>query len=189
MIGFAGRLIPGKGVDILLRACAELRTPASWRLDVAGDGPLRGSFETLADVLGIAHRVRFLGWVDNMPSFWTGCRIAVVPSYEWVESFGLVAIEAMASGLPVVASRRGGLAEVVADGVTGRLFEAGDSHQLAVALEAYLENQRLREQHGDAGRERCAARFDIDGCSAAFVSLLRRLRVARHRDAAPGGGA
>ena len=108
VIGFAGRLIPGKGLDVLLKALALVQGRLAIRLSVAGDGPERPRLEGMARDLRISDAVTFHGWVGGMSSFWRSCDLAVVPSHGWIESFGMVAVEAMACGLPVVASRQGG---------------------------------------------------------------------------------
>jgi glycosyltransferase involved in cell wall biosynthesis len=111
-----------------------------------------------------------------MAAFWRACDVAVVPSNEWTESFGMVAVEAMAMGLPVVATNAGGLTEVVEAGETGALFDAGDAEQLGYALRAYLAEPSLRARHGAAARARCEALFDIDRCAAEFEALIRARR-------------
>jgi len=104
---------------------------------IAGDGPERGSLEALAKRLRIADRVAFVGLQTDMPCFWRQCDVAVVPSHApHVESFGLVAVEAMASGLPVVASRNGALPEIVVDSRTGTIVPEADPMVLAAALDA-----------------------------------------------------
>jgi glycosyltransferase involved in cell wall biosynthesis len=175
VIGCAARLIPGKGVDVLLRA-ASLVTPADRVcVRVAGDGPDRGRLKDLAQLLGIGDRTKFEGWVDDMSDFWRGCDVAVVPSHQWVESFGMVVIEAMASGIPVIASRKGGLTEAIVPGVTGAHFQPGDFAELARLLNSYLENKELRERHGAAARSRCQAMFGIERCAADFEDLISGL--------------
>jgi glycosyltransferase involved in cell wall biosynthesis len=92
----------------------------------------------------------------------------------------MVAIEAMASGLPVIASRQGGLSEVLSEGTTGFLFSPGDWRQLAGLLETYLEKPWLRINHGRAARQRSEQSFDISQCAARFEELFIRLRDGKH---------
>lgn len=172
VIAAGSRLAPGKGIDHLLRAVAALPTNQDVRLDVAGDGPERGRLEALARALGLGQSVRFLGWLDDMPAFWRGCDIAVTPSAELVESFGMTALEAMACGKPVVACRNGGLAEVVADAATGLLVEPGDVSALAAGLRMYIADGALRAEHGAAGRARAEATFGLRRTAAAYLALL-----------------
>lgn len=175
VIGFAGRLIGGKGLDVLVKACAMLDRTLPIRLLVAGDGPERTRLEAMVQSLRMSDMVTFRGWVADMPAFWKSCDLAVVPSDGWIESFGMVAVEAMACGLPVVASKQGGLAEIVVDGRTGRLFEPGDWAELTGILDGYLRNHDLRIQHGLAGRELCASQYDIERCAGEYLALIREL--------------
>lgn len=173
-IGFAGRLVRGKGLDVLLEAIARVRSTLRVYLDVAGDGPERSAMETSAARMGIADRVQFHGWVSDIGAFWSACHLAVVPSRDG-ESFGMVAVEAMAAGLPVLAARSGGLAEVVVDGETGALFESGDSAALAQLIEVYAKDPLLREQQGMHARDRVRSQFNIDRCAAEFLGLVQEL--------------
>ncbi len=102
-----------------------------------------------------------LGWVpqEEVPKLYDEVDIAIVPSL-WVEPFGITTLEAMASGVPVVGSKIGGIAETLLDGETGLHFEAGNSEQLAQALKKLLVSADLRERMGKAGRERAIALYD-----------------------------
>lgn len=130
---YCGRLAREKGVELLLRALARLRVgvPRS-RLIVVGDGPERARLQRLAAELGVAVAVHFAGWQPPgdvqrlMGEAWA----LVVPSL-WAEPFGLVALEAITRGLPVVASEAGGLADIVVDKVSGLTFPAGDEQTLS----------------------------------------------------------
>jgi glycosyltransferase involved in cell wall biosynthesis len=169
-IGWAGRLVPGKGVDDLIRAFAQLEGARVLR--IAGDGPLRGELEGLAASLGLADSVRFEGSVAAMPSFWNDCDVAAMPSNTWIESFGMAAAEAMACGLPVVATRSGALSEVVEDARTGVLCDPGDVTGIAAALRRYASDPALRQQHGAAARRSCEARFDLRRCAVEYRALF-----------------
>lgn len=169
-VGWAGRLIQGKGVAELLQAFAALPPPAVLR--IAGDGPERRTFEDRARLMGLAGRVSFEGWVASVPDFWRGCHAAVMPSNEWVESFGMAAAEAMATGLPVVVTRNGALPELVEEGRVGYLVPPGDSEALGVALTRYAENPELRRQHGERARSVCEERFDLRRCATSYLELL-----------------
>jgi glycosyltransferase involved in cell wall biosynthesis len=171
-IGWAGRLIRGKGVEDLIASFARVQRSRRAILRIAGDGPLRGRLERLAASEGVSHRVRFERTVDDMPSFWRTCDLAAMPSNEWIESFGMAAAEAMASGIPVVAARAGGLPEVVQDGHTGLLHEPGDIIALAGALDRYAEDAELRLAHGLNARRVCEERFDIRDCASRYRALF-----------------
>ena len=101
------------------------------------------------------------GWIAGLDSFYREARFLVVPSV-WFETFGLVAAEAMAHGLPVIASRIGGLPEVVEHGVSGLLVNPGDSDDLARAMRLLWENPSLCRQMGEAARRRAIQQFSDD---------------------------
>jgi glycosyltransferase involved in cell wall biosynthesis len=170
VIGFAARLIAGKGADHLLEAFAAL--PAASELWIAGDGPERERLIELAAVLGLSDRVRFLGLLHDMARFWRDVDVAAIPSAEFVESCPMTPLEAMATGLPVVATRNGGLPELIVDGVTGTLVAPGDPTALSAALARYIGDPALCEHQGRAGRERVLQRFDIHFCVQSYLGLL-----------------
>jgi len=178
-IGSVGRLRPGKGMDCLIRAFAQLRTQLPARLVLAGDGPARARLELLVRELGLQEDVEFLGWVMDVAEHWRGCDIAVFPPDRWPEPFGLAALEAMACGKPVVASRIGALPEIVVDGDTGHFVSPGDVDELAAALARYAADPELRHRHGAAGRRRAIEVFHINTCAEAYAELF--LRFARQR--------
>jgi len=177
VIGCAGRLVAGKGIDFLLRAFAQIAGPfPGTRLRIAGDGPAADDLKRLAHSLGLSEAVAFLGPIDDVPAFWRDCHLAVVPSAGALESFGMAALEAMAASRPVVATRNGGIPEVVEDGVTGILVDQGNVQALAGALSRYLEAPDLMTAHGSAGRVRCQSRFHMRDCAEAYLRLLAALR-------------
>ena len=139
VIGAMGRLHEVKGFDVLLKAAARLRDAGQdFRLKIAGDGPELGALKALAASLGISDRVEFCGWATDPLAFIGGLDMFVVPSRH--ESFGLVVIEAMAAGVPVVASNTDGPVEVLKAGRFGRLFNNGDDGHLATALGAVFQD-------------------------------------------------
>ncbi|HKZ07263.1 MAG TPA: glycosyltransferase [Methylomirabilota bacterium] len=152
MLLYVGRLQPIKGLETLLEAMVHL--PAGVRLLIVGgdqDEPENGHGEYLRGrviALGLQERVRFLGAQpqERLRLFYAAADATVMPSY--YESFGMVALEAMACGSPVVASRVGGLTTTVRDGVTGYLVTEGDATALAGRLAAVLADPRLRERLG-----------------------------------------
>lgn len=189
VVGFAGRLIRGKGLDVLLDALSRTQPRSMICLQVAGDGPERMALEARVRELAIVERVRFHGWISNLGEFWPTCDVAVVPSCEWIESFGMVAVEAMAAGLPVIATRNGGLAEVVRDGETGALFEPGDADALARLLEEYAHHPELRMRQGPLARARARSHFDIDRCAGEFLELVQQVTGPESNPTALAGGA
>jgi glycosyltransferase involved in cell wall biosynthesis len=187
-IGCATRCVPGKGLDVLLRAFARMDVPGT-RLTIAGHGPLRDDLIALAGSLGITDVVDFPGVVADMPRFWAEVDVAVLPSTA-AESFGMSALEAMATARPVVATRNGGYLETVADGETGRLVAMGDVDELATAMTAYAMDAGLRREHGAAGRLRCEQHFDLRARARDYTDLVGRLaderaKTTRSRGAAP----
>ena len=164
VIGFAGRLVPKKGVDVLLHAMALLRERVpDVRLIVVGDGPDRIGLERLAAELGIRDAVDFLGHLaqEQVEHALGAAWVQAVPS-RWEEPFGLVAAEAMMRGTAVVASENGGLAEQVEPGSTGYLAPAGDAGALARALERVVRDRGLAERMGASARVRALAELTID---------------------------
>ena len=183
-IGLASRLAPGKGVEILLSACASLGFESSWRLHIAGEGPEGAKLRGYADRdPRLRERVKFVGTVADMPKFWGTCDIAVVASSQWIESFSMAAVEAMACGLPVIASASGALPEICGD-QCGTLVPAGDAPALTAALRSYIGDPARRRAHGAAGRARAEQHFDIEHMVDQYLELLRDAGPYEH-DARP----
>ncbi len=154
---FVGRLVTQKGVEVLLRAFdAVLRRCPESRLVIAGEGDLELYLERVACHLGFPDRVRMVGWQTGaaLVELYQRAQVVVVPSL--YEPFGIVALEAMACGRPVVASRVGGLAEILEDAVEGYLVTRGDHLELARRLAGLLRDPQLRERMGAAARRRAA---------------------------------
>ncbi len=184
---FVGRLTPHKGVDRLIRALpegAELRIAGSAGHDP--DPPER-EYPDLLQRLAARRRVEFLGAVpdSDLPALYRHARVVALPSVHRTcygreiavsELLGLAALEAMASGTPVVASRVGGLPEVVEDGVTGFLVEPGDVGHLRARLAELLADPGLGERLGANARERVLGTFTwtacADRCLAAYSELV-----------------
>jgi len=168
VVGCAARFVAGKGIDDLVRAAAELRD-LDLVVRIAGDGPERGRLEQLA--AGEA-KVEFVGRVAAMPDFWRSCDVAVVPSDAWVESFSMSTLEAMACGVPVVATDIGGVPEVLADGETGTIVPRGRPSDLATAIRRYVDDPVLRRRHGRAGAERARVCFSIAAAAERYLELF-----------------
>ncbi len=180
-----GRVVVEKGFDVALAAFARLapRYPTA-RLTVAGDGPARADLERQVAALGLADRVEFTGWVlpEDVPALIDAATVVVMPS-RWREPFGLVALEAGLMTRPIVATRVGGLAEVVAHGETGLLVENEDSEGLADAIGSLLDHPTLASALGQAGRRRAQERFNAERFVDAHETLYRRLVERRGRGA------
>jgi sugar transferase (PEP-CTERM/EpsH1 system associated) len=154
-IGSVGRIQAVKDYATLFHAMARLldRRPAlrsTARLVLVGDGPLLNTMRALAANLGIADIAWLPGSTDNVPRLMQALDVFVLPSLN--EGVSNTILEAMATGLPVLASAVGGNVELVEDRVTGRLFPAGNAEELATRLEDYLDNAALRRTHGRAAR-------------------------------------
>jgi glycosyltransferase involved in cell wall biosynthesis len=175
LVGFIGRLTGQKGVDILLRAFAlvERRHPAV-KLILAGDGPDRQALMRLTKSLGL-QRVMFLGWRDDAVDILADLDLLVVPS-RW-EGFGLVALEAMAMGKPVVASNVSALPEIVIPGQTGQLVSPGDAGELAEAILAILSNPTRAAEMGRAGRGRVRKEFPVERMAQRTADLYHSLGI------------
>ncbi len=159
-------LIPEKGVDHLLRGFARLSHPA--RLIVVGDGPQRAELWALATDLGIGDRTELVGLRDDVQAFLQQADVFVHPAV-WAEAFGWTIAEAMATGCPVVASRTGGIPELIGDGETGLLVEPGNPEAIAAALRRLLSSPDLRQQLAAAARRRVEERFSLTTCAARYV--------------------
>ena len=159
VVVFLGRLVPSKGCDVLLRAMAKL---PGRRLRILGDGPERKSLERLARSLGIESRTHFLGWNSpgRVEEELAKARVLAIPAL-WPEPFGLVALEAYATGCPVVASRIGGLLDTVIQGVTGRLVPPGDVPALAAAIGTMLDDPGLANRMGVEGHRLIQSNFRL----------------------------
>ena len=173
---FVGRLEPLKGLELLLDALAELEDSRPMLLVVGGDARAAGYIAALraqAARRGLGDRVRFLGAVpqERLPLYYSAADVAVVPSY--YESFGLVALEAMACGTPVVASRVGGLTGTVQDGVSGYLIPWRCAQPFADKIDLLLTNDELRRTMGAAAHER-AQRFRWSAVAADLAALYGR---------------
>ena len=175
-IGYVGRLVPEKGVDLLLQAVAEMN--GVWRLAVVGAGPERNRLETLAHCLGLADRVSFEGRIPSlrMPSFYRELDVLVLPSRSqpnWIEQFGRVLIEAMASGVAVVGSDCGEIPQVMGD--AGLIFAEGDAGALRDCLVRVMRDPGLWEDLVQRGRARVLARFTQEQVAARTVVVYREM--------------
>lgn len=150
---------------------------ARLRLVIVGEGICRKTLETHIARLGLRDRVCLLGDRKDVPGVLAECNVFALSSV--AEGIPLTLLEAMAAGLPVVATRVGGVGEVVVDGVTGTLVEPSDSAALAQALRGYVEDESLRHQHGEAGRERVEQHFSLHAMLAGYTSLYDEVLAGR----------
>lgn len=180
---YAGNLVPSKGLDVLLRAFAMLRTNGvDCRLRVLGEGPLRAELEALAGSLGVARDVDWSDFVgqDRMPQEYAEATVTVLPSRGHAEGLGLTLVEALLAGCSVVGTPAGGIPEVVEDGVTGLMAPDGDAAALAGRLRRLLTDPELRRRLSAAGAARMREVYAPEPAIARFSDLyhaaVRRAR-------------
>jgi glycosyltransferase involved in cell wall biosynthesis len=179
VIGTASRLVPVKSLATLLRTFALIRArDGRTTLEIAGEGPERPLLEAEAQRLGVFPHCRFLGWQADVAALHRRWAVFVQPSL--AEGFGVAALEAMASGLPVVATRVGGLEELVVDGVTGYLVPPENPQALAGAVRAVLGDPGLAVAMGAAGRARVQMSFTAERMVHDILDLYSTLLSRRH---------
>ncbi len=177
VVGFAGgRLVYGKGVDLLIEAVAVL--PGMWRLVVAGSGPERARLEQLARELGVVDRVFFDGQIPStqMPAYYDQLDVLVLPSRtqpNWKEQFGRVLVEAMACGVPVVGSDSGEIPNVI--GEAGLVFPENNAQILRNHLLHLQKQPELRRELSQRGRQRVLERYTQSQIAAQTVQVYREV--------------
>ena len=172
--GVLGRLIPLKNVDVAIEACARLNERGmAMELEIAGSGPCEEELRALATERGVSAQVRFLGWRTDVEALLTDWELLVMPSSD--EGFPLAALETMAAGRAVVASRAGGLCELVVEGETGMLFPPKDVNALTACLaEAAADRARLAAM-GAAGWKRATELFSSREIARQTAKVYDRL--------------
>jgi glycosyltransferase involved in cell wall biosynthesis len=182
-LGVLARLIPLKNVESLINATSRLASLGiEVQAEIAGSGPSETSLRDLAASLGVADRVRFLGWQVDVDRLLVSWDLLVIPSLE--EGFPLSALEAMAAARPVVASRVGGLSELVVDGVTGRLLPPGDTDALVHCLAELASDRQRLALMGAEGCKRVQSHFSAELMARRTAELYDRLLDRRkHRTA------
>src|SRR5437867_586055 len=157
---FVGRMVDHKGIENLLEAA---RSVAYAKFLLVGGGPELDPARRLATRLGIAGRIVFAGEVpyEDLPEYFAACDMFVLPSVSRLEAFGIVALEAMASGKPVVVTDIPGVREVITDGKEGLLADPVNPEDLALKMRVLLADDRKRAEMGRAGRETVERRFSV----------------------------
>lgn len=179
-----GRLVPRKGIDLMLQALPLILRETAVTYHIGGSGPDRARLEKMVQELGIQHVVRFLGRIpeDELPQLYANADLFVMPNREIqeegsLEGFGIVFLEASASGLPVIAGRSGGAVEAVRDGVTGLLVPPDSAEALATAVLSLLKDAQKRQQMGQAGRQWVESEMNWDQTAQRFMDLLAKRSV------------
>jgi glycosyltransferase involved in cell wall biosynthesis len=166
---FVGRLVPAKGVPFLLEIIARIDDAI---LDIAGDGPERKLLEAKAASLGIGGRVHFLGYQSQrqVRELLRQADIFVMASF--AEGLPVVLMEAMAAGVPVVATRIAGIPELVDDGRNGFLVPPGDPEKAATAVRQLLEDSELRNRFATTGRDKVEREFNLEMEASWLAKIL-----------------
>jgi rhamnosyl/mannosyltransferase len=181
LVLFVGRLVYYKGLDVLLDA---LRLTPRARLACVGVGPLLPRLVEQAARLGITERVRFLGAVPGgrLRSLYKSARFLVLPSVAPSEAFGMVQLESMAAGRPVISTDlKSGVPYVNQHGVTGLIVPPNSATALAAAMQTLLDDQALASALGSAAQKRVLAEFDVDRVVAEHVDLYASVLDAARR--------
>lgn len=174
IVGTAARLVPAKGMIHLIRAMSFLRSRVSGvLLEIAGFGPQESALRREVQKLGLGTCVKFLSWQNDLAPLFARWDVFVLPSIE--EGFGITLVEAMAVGLPVVATNVGGIPEVVEQGVTGLLVPPADPAALAGSIERLLTNPEERQQFGLASYDRARDKFSRESMVSAVQGIYERL--------------
>jgi sugar transferase (PEP-CTERM/EpsH1 system associated) len=179
VVGTVGRLDPVKDHVGLLKAFSQLPHDSPTLLLIVGDGPCRKDLEAAVDALGLRQRVWLLGERNDVPALLSAMDVFVLCSVG--EGISNTILEAMATGLPVVATRVGGNPELVTDGRTGFLVDARSPAALATSLRRYLDEPALLAQHGRAARDHAEAEFSLERMVAGYERLYGHLLDRRGR--------
>jgi glycosyltransferase involved in cell wall biosynthesis len=176
VIGYAGRLVEEKGLEILLHAASKLVGP--WSMQILGDGPDRKRLEYVAQWLGIAPRVTFDHKLPSthLPHYISGIDVLVLPSLtrpNWKEQFGRVLIEAMACDVITVGARTGAIPEVIGD--AGLTFAEGDAEELQTHLQQLLDDVSLREALRQKGRQRVQDNYTQEAIAQSTIDVYRQV--------------
>jgi sugar transferase (PEP-CTERM/EpsH1 system associated) len=184
VVGTVGRMQPVKDQLVLVRAMIELwrsdESARKWlRLALVGDGPLRGEIEELLRRENATDLAWLAGARDDVPSIMRGLDLFVLPSL--AEGISNTILEAMASGLPVVATRVGGNPELMEEGRSGMLVPPADPHAMAAAIREYYLNRDMARRQGALAREIARQRFGLDVMVTNYLNLYDRLSFSnRH---------
>jgi glycosyltransferase involved in cell wall biosynthesis len=170
-----GRLVPEKGLHILLAALQQLiRENRSVQLRIAGDGPERAGLEQHIAAAGLTRHVALEGWLnrDQVHALYRQTDIYALSSF--LEGIPVVLMEAMVMEIPCIASRITGIPELIQDGIDGLLVTPSDAPELAAAIARLMDDPVLRRRLGEAARRRILADYDLARNTAAFARILER---------------
>jgi glycosyltransferase involved in cell wall biosynthesis len=178
VVGVVGRIVAIKGQDVFIRAVARLKDSAPGLCAVLiGDGDARAEYQRLAKTLGVSDTVKFLGWRRDIPAVLAGMDVLALPTVMDFEGVPVAVIEAMAVGLPVVASDVGGVRDAVVHGETGWIVPPRDAAALAHTLATVLANMEQARKVGAAARSRAASLFGLNRFIDETESYLKELTL------------
>ncbi|WP_274628432.1 glycosyltransferase [Arvimicrobium flavum] len=183
-----GRHVSYKGFDVLIRAMADIRGDA--HLVLGGEGPLTGELRALAASLSVSGRVHFVGMVPpgQLSAYYQACDVFCLPSVTVAEAFGIVQVEAMASGRPVVSTKLNtGVDYANQDGVTGFTVTPGNSAELAERLNLLLGDTALATTMGEAARQRALGVFTLEQMRVSTLKVYESALARSGRHAGKGG--
>lgn len=174
LVGILAALRPEKNHELFLAGAERILTafPAA-RFLVIGDGPKRGELEALAKTLGVADATLFVGSRSDVPELLAACDLVALTSHN--EASPVSILEALACGVPVVASNVGSISETVVDGETGRLFPAGDLTAYSAAAIDLLTDHDARRRMGAEGRRRVAERWSLEAMVRGYEQLIEKI--------------
>ncbi|MGM9512866.1 glycosyltransferase [Roseateles sp. DB2] len=180
LVGFVGRLSPEKGPEQFLRAVSLMQEglPDATRFVMVGEGPMKAPLEAELARLGLGHRVLLAGHWDDMPALYRELDLLVSASHS--EAMPLALMEAMASGLPVIATRVGGIPEIVQHGISGWLVAARDIEDIAERMRQMLGQPDLRQRMGTAARQDMVDRLDLRPSLDRVAALMQTLARPVH---------
>jgi len=175
LVGFVGRLSAQKGLSNLLRAIAEMPLALRTGVDlvITGDGEKRRALNDEAHMLGLADRTHFLGTRNDTPTIYSALDVFVLPSEQ--EAFPMVVLEAMACGLPIIATDVGDTARIIEDGVSGLVVRPRNVDSLRQALSELLQNPDRARRFGEAARERVVKYFSSTQMAQTYLALYEEL--------------
>lgn len=168
-VGIVGRIVPVKGHSYLLEAFRIIGSSLNARLYVFGEGPLENEHRRFSEAAGLANGVRFMGFKRNVRAYLKSLDVLVMPSLH--EGLPYTLLEAMYSKVPVIASRVGGLAEVIDHGVTGILVPPADPSALAAAIERLYRDPKLRDSLAKNGFAKTCEQFLVDSMTASYIDV------------------
>lgn len=178
IIGSAGRLDKQKGFHILVEAAHRvLQDGLDMEFVLAGAGPKRNFLEAKISEFGIRDRFRLIGFIEDMPTFFAEIDVFVLPSL--TEGLPVVLLEAMASSLPVVASKVGGIPDILEDGKNGIFVPPGNSSELASAIKRLAEDARLRDELGRNAFSTLQGRFSVGKMAGDTIAVYEKVLSKR----------